>query len=117
MWLSIDKTYKRICQNYYSITRSNVAQVIACCNICSIAAIAKTKALVLLILSSQCLDRVQFDLMDFTSIPDYDYYQILQIKDTFSKYIQLVPLKDKQAKTVAKALEAQIGQNRRACRL
>jgi len=55
--------------------------------------------------------------MDFTSIPDHDFQWILQIKDTFSKYIWLVPLKDKRSETVAKAIEAWIGQNGRARRL
>jgi hypothetical protein len=55
--------------------------------------------------------------MDFTSIPDHDFQWILQIKDTFSKYIWLVPLKDKRSETVAEALEAWIGQNGRARRL
>jgi hypothetical protein len=47
--------------------------VVAYCNICATAAAAKTKALVSLILSGRCLDRVQFDFIDFTSISDYKY--------------------------------------------
>jgi hypothetical protein len=43
--------------------------------------------------------------MDFRSIPDHEYNWILQIKDTFSKYVWLVPLLDKRAETVAKALD------------
>jgi hypothetical protein len=55
--------------------------------------------------------------MDFTFIPDYDFHWILQIKDTFSKYIWLAPLEDKHAKTVSKALKAWISQNRRVRQL
>jgi hypothetical protein len=55
--------------------------------------------------------------MDFTSIPDHDFQWILQIKDTFSKYIWLVLLKNKRSETVAKAIKAWIGQNRRARQL
>ena len=69
------------------------------------------------ILSGRCLDRIQFDLMDFTSTPDQEYNWILQIKDTFSKYVWLIPLLDKRAETVAKAIEVWIGQNGQARRL
>jgi hypothetical protein len=69
------------------------------------------------ILSSRCLDRIQFDLMDFRTAPDKEFKWILQIKDTFSKYIWLIPLPDKEAETVAEAIEIWIGQNGRARRL
>jgi len=115
--LGVDKTYERLTENYYGITRSNVAWVVARCNICTTTAAAKTKVLVRPILSGRCLDRVQFDLMDFTSIPDHEYNWILQIKDTFLKYVWLVPLPDKGSETVAEALEIWIGQNGRAQQL
>jgi hypothetical protein len=74
------------------------------------------------ILSGRCLDRVQFDLMDFTttldmSVDGIEYNWILQVKDQFSKFIWLIPLLDKKAKTIAKAVEIWIGQNGRARRL
>jgi hypothetical protein len=106
-----------VTENYYGITRSNVAWVVARCNICTTTAAAKTKALVRPILNGRCLDRIQFDLMDFKSTLDYEYNWILQIKDTFSKYVWLVPLSDKRVKTVAEALDIWIGQNGRARRL
>ena len=75
----------------------------------------------ILILSGRCLDRIQFDLIDFRTTPDtvngIEYNWILQIKDTFSKYIWLIPLPDKGAETVAQAVEIWIGQNGRARRL
>ena len=52
--------------------------------------------------------------MDFTSTPNGIYHWILQIKDTFSKYIWLIPLVDKSAPTVAATIEIWIGQNGRA---
>ena len=115
--LGVDKTYKWLIENYYSITQSNVVWVVAYCNIYTTTTTAKTKALVRLILSGQCLDHVQFDLMDFRSIPDQEYNWILQIKDTFLKYVWLIPLLDKGSTIVAKAFEIQIGQNGRAWRL
>jgi hypothetical protein len=67
-------------------------------------------------MSMRCLNRIQFDLMDFTTTPNGIYHWILQIKDTFSRYIWLIPLTDKEAATVAAALEIWIGQNGRARR-
>jgi hypothetical protein len=61
--------------------------------------------LVTLILSGRCLNWIQFDLMDFRTVLDNEYNWILQIKDTFSKYIWLIPLLDKEAKTVTVAIE------------
>jgi hypothetical protein len=43
--------------------------------------------------------------MDFRSILDQEYNWILQIKDTFSKFVWLIPLPNKRAETVAEALE------------
>jgi hypothetical protein len=60
--------------------------------------------------------------MDFTttldmSVDGIEYNWILQVKDQFSKFIWLIPLLDKKAKTIAKAVEIWIGQNGRARRL
>jgi hypothetical protein len=34
-----------------------------------------------------CIDRIEFDLMDFWTLCDSEFTWILQIKDTFSWYI------------------------------
>jgi hypothetical protein len=47
--------------------------------------------------------------MDFKAILDREYNWILQIKDTFSKYIWLILLPNKEAKIVAAAIEVWIG--------
>jgi hypothetical protein len=110
----VDNIYKQLSENYYSITRSNVAWVVIRCNIYSFSAAAKTAASVIPILSGRCLDCIQFDLIDFTATPDREFKWILQIKDHFSKYVWLVSLPDKKAETVAKAIREWIGQNRKA---
>ena len=61
------------------------------------------------IFTRRCLDRIQFDLMDFTANPDHGFNWILQIKDTFSKFVWLIPLLDKNAETTTKAIEDWIG--------
>jgi hypothetical protein len=108
--LGVEKTFKRILKNYYRITKAYMKWVIKQYNICCVTASAKTKALVILILSGWCLDCIQFDLIDFrsvldTSIDGVEFKWILQIKDTFSKHVWLIPLIDKEAKTIAAAIE------------
>jgi len=56
------------------------------------------------------MDRLQIDLMDFRTTPDGEYTWILQIKDTFSRYIWLYGLKDKSAPSVYAILLAFFGQ-------
>jgi hypothetical protein len=90
--LGVEKTFERILENYYGITKAHVKWVVKRCNICCVTTSAKTKAPVIPILSGRCLDRIQFNLMDFWSIPDtsingVEFKWILQIKDTFLKYI------------------------------
>jgi hypothetical protein len=55
--------------------------------------------------------------MDFTTSPDSIYNWVLQIKDLFSRHTWLIPLENKEAATVAAAIEIWIGQNGRARRL
>lgn len=58
-----------------------------------------------------CMDRIEFDLMDYRSLSDGEYTWILQIKDTFSRHVWFYALKDKSSKEVANALAQWIGQN------
>jgi hypothetical protein len=57
------------------------------------------------------MDRIEFDLIDFQSLADNSFKWVLQIKDTFSRYIWLYALEDKSSKSVAKALSEWLGQN------
>jgi len=111
MNIGVEKTYQCIAESYYSITQANVAWVVQKCYICQFRATSKNSGIVIPIRSKRCLNRVQFDLMDFTTTPDRIYNWILQIKDHFSKFIFLIPLIDKRAATVAEAMEIWIGQN------
>ena len=56
-----------------------------------------------------CMDRIEFDLIDFWSLADNSFKWVLQIKDTFSRYIWLYALEDKSSKSVAKALSEWLG--------
>ena len=56
-----------------------------------------------------CMDRIEFDLMDFRSLADNEFKWILQIKDTFSRYVWFYALKDKSSEEVQNALAGWLG--------
>ena len=56
-----------------------------------------------------CVDRIEFDLMDFRSLADNEFKWILQIKDTLSRCVWLYPLKDKSSEEVLNALVKWLG--------
>ena len=105
----IQKTYERVAERYYSITRENVAWVVNRCTICNLKGSAKNPAPVTPIVASRCMNRVQIDLMDFRTTPDSDYNWVCQMKDQFSRYITLDELEDKEASSVAAVVERWIG--------
>jgi len=61
------------------------------------------------IISECTLERVQIDLVDMRHQSDGQYKWILHIKDHFSKYSCLCPLKSKQAEEVASNISLFIG--------
>ncbi|KFY25048.1 hypothetical protein V491_01918, partial [Pseudogymnoascus sp. VKM F-3775] len=60
-----------------------------------------TKAPLVPIISGRAWERVQIDLIDMRHEPSGQYKWILHIKDHFSKYTQLYPLKSKHAEPIA----------------
>jgi hypothetical protein len=105
----IQKTYKRVNERYYSITRNDVTWVVNRCTICNLKAAAKDLAPVIPIVASRCLNRFQIDLIDFSTTPDGKYNWIIQGKDPFSRYVLLDALEDKQASSVADIIKQWIG--------
>jgi hypothetical protein len=51
--------------------------------------------------------------MDFQASANGEYTWLVQLKDMFSRYIWLIPLKNKKAATIAEAIHVWIGQNGR----
>lgn len=87
----------------------DVRWVIRNCNICKLYEPIRAAATgVTPIPAKAPLDQLVIDSMDFRAMLDGNYRWILQVKDPFSKYIWLYPLPDKQAQTVAAALETQL---------
>jgi hypothetical protein len=61
----IYKTYERVAERYYRITRAQVQFIVNRCMICNLKGSAKSKAPPIPIVSTRCLNRVYIDLMDF----------------------------------------------------
>ena len=101
---------------YYSISYNDIEQVVDKCTVYKLMKAQKGKAPIQPIKTYYCLNRVQIDLMDFKVLADGEYKYILQIKDTFSRYIQLFPLKNKEAEDVAKVLDIWLGGNGYPCK-
>jgi hypothetical protein len=73
--------------------------------------LATVQAPLIAIVSSQCLNLVQIDFIDYSTTPDGNYNWVVQIKDHFSCFIWLEALKDKTALSVANIFSQWIGRN------
>jgi hypothetical protein len=69
--------------------------------ICNLAGTAKVQAPLIAIVSSRYLNRVQIDLIDYSTTPDSNYNWVAQVKDYFSYFIWLEALEDKTVLSVA----------------
>ena len=98
-----NKTCEAVQQKFYGITRADVEFVIKRCKNCALNRPAATKAPLVPIVTSRAWERVQADLIDMRHEPSGQYKWILHIKDHFSKYSQLYPLKSKHAEPIAQA--------------
>ena len=85
--LGVRKTYDRIQELYYGITKSQVNWVIQQCAVCTLQAANKGKLPIKPIKVKCCLDQLVIDLMDFRATADGDWKWILQKKDPLSWYI------------------------------
>lgn len=98
-----DKTWAAIQQKYYGINRQEVKFILKLCKNCALNRPAATKAPLQPIVTERAWERVQVDLIDMRHEPSGQYKWILHIKDHFSKYTQLYPLKSKHAQPIADA--------------
>ncbi|KFY75310.1 hypothetical protein V499_04706 [Pseudogymnoascus sp. VKM F-103] len=80
-----NKVWPTIKQKYYGIKREDVEFILKRFPI----------------ISGRAWERVQIDLIDMRHEPSGQYKWILHIKDHFSKYTQLYPLKSKHAEPIA----------------
>ena len=96
-----NKVWPAIEQQYYGIKREDVEFILKRCKNCTLNRLNTTKAPLVPIISGRAWERVQIDLIDMRHEPSGQYKWILHIKDHFSKYTQLYPLKSKHAGPIA----------------
>jgi hypothetical protein len=104
-----EKVWTIIQQRYYGITRLEVAFILKLCKNCALNRPSTIKAPLVPIISGRAWERVQIDLIDMRHEPSGQFKWILHIKDHFSKYTQLYPLKSKYSEPIAEAFAQFIG--------
>jgi Integrase zinc binding domain len=97
------KTWAAVQQKYYGIKRQDIEFILKRCKNCALNRPAATKAPLVAIITGRAWERVQIDLIDMRHEPSGQFKWILHIKDHFSKYTQLYPLKSKHAQPIADA--------------
>jgi len=100
-----EKVWSVVQQKYYGINRQEVAFVLKLCKNCALNRPAATKAPLQPIITGRAWERVQIDLIDMRHEPSGQFKWILHIKDHFSKYTQLYPLKSMHAEPIAAAFD------------
>ena len=95
------KTWTILQQKYYGLKREEAEFILKRCKNCTLNRPATTKAPLVPIISGRAWERVQIDLIDMRHEVSGHYKWILHIKDHFSKYTQLYPLKSKHAEPIA----------------
>jgi hypothetical protein len=110
-FIGVRPTHDEICEVWYRISREDVKWVFERCSVYALDEDKQSIAVVKPIETRCCIDRIEFDLMDFRSLTNSKFIWILQVKDTFLQYVWLYALKDKSSKEVANALAQWIGQN------
>ncbi len=101
-----DKTWAKVKEGYSRIPYSLIKRCIQTCLTCAPRAKVKKAPCGKPIISSRYLQRLQMDLIDFSSNPDGDMNWILHLRDHFSKYSWAYPLPSKHAAKVASKLKS-----------
>ena len=96
-FIRVRPTHDEICEVWYRISREDVDWVLEKCSVYALDEDKQGKAVVKPIETRCCIDRIEFDLIDFRSLSNSKYTWILQIKDTFSQHVWLYALKNKSS--------------------
>ena len=95
------KTWSILQRKFYGLKREEAEFIVKRCKNCTLNRPNTTKAPLVPITSGRAWERVQIDLIDMRHEPSGQFKWILHIKDHFSKYTQLYPLKSKHAEPIA----------------
>ncbi|KAI3623961.1 hypothetical protein CBS14141_003660 [Malassezia furfur] len=88
-----NKTWHEISTRYQGIPKRVVDYVIRQCQLCQRQRQGPRPAPVQAIVTQRVMERVQVDMIDMRREPDGEYQWILHIKDHFSRFCMLYPLK------------------------
>ena len=97
----MNKTTIAVQDGYYGITQTEIEWLLKHCQTCLLSRQNRSRAPLEPIISDHTLQRIQIDLVDMRHEPDEQFKWILHIKDHFSKWSSLFPLKSKTAVEVA----------------
>ena len=100
------KTYTMLYEKHIGITQSEVKEFVRKCPTCIRNVSIKEKTDITPVIASTPLERLQIDLVDLLSFAEYNdgYSYILTMVDVFSRYAWVIPLKDKEGRTINKKL-------------
>ncbi len=95
------KTYQRVKNEAYGISRDDVQWLLEHCQVCMVNRQNITRAPLQPIVALNVHERVQADLIDMRTKPDGSFVWILHIKDHFSKHSMLYALTSKKSSEIA----------------
>lgn len=98
----VNKTWGEVADRYHGIPKRAVAWILKRCSVCHAHHPGPRPIPLRAIVSQDVMERVQMDLIDMRSAPDGDFFWILHIKDHFSKYCMLYPLRSQSGKDVVR---------------
>jgi transposase InsO family protein len=100
------KTYSAISEKHIGITQEEVREYVNHCEACALNASIKEKTDITPVISTKPWSHLQIDLIDFHEFKDVNdgYAWLLTCVCIFSKFLVAVPMKNKEAATVANHL-------------
>ncbi len=105
--LGTKKIFKMLQDGFYNISRELVNQTISKCPHCIVADPLKTVENLKIISSKKCRERYQMDLIVLYDLSQFNdgYKYILNVIDTFSKFVWSFPLKVKSSTAIVTCLK------------
>ena len=99
-----NKTWYEVSRRYHGIPKSAVDWVLQRCMLCHLQSAGPRPAPWQPIVSHHVMERVQMDLIDMREQPDGKYRWILHIKDHYSRFCMLYPLRRRSGSAVVRHL-------------
>lgn len=99
-----NKTWHEISQRYQGIPKRAVDYMVRQCRLCHTQRPGRRPAPIEAIVTERVMERVQVDMIDMRREPDGEYAWILHIKDHFSRFCMLYPLREGSHDEVVRCL-------------